>query len=216
MSNIENGNKQKQTATENLLRPAGGYENLKVYKLATLIYDITVRFAELYIPANSRTCDQMVQAARSGRQNIAEGSIDAATSAKLEINLYNVARGSMEELKLDYQDYLRQHGVEIWQKDDPFVQKFISLQIASKKQFREFVASTEQVLQNTVYCRSLPLKSVIVANAAILLINVASFWLKKLIAQKMDDFIEEGGFSERLYRIRSQKRKSDQSYIKNN
>ena len=113
MNNLKNGNKRKQTVTENILRPAGGYENLKVYKLATLIYDITVRFVELYIPANSRTCDQMVQAARSGRQNIAEGSIDAATSAKLEINLYNVARGSLEELKIDYQDYLRQHGAEI-------------------------------------------------------------------------------------------------------
>ena len=209
MNNFKNGNQRQQMATENSLRPAGGYENLKVYKLTTLIYDITVRFVELYIPANSRTCDQMVQAARSGRQNIAEGSVDAATSAKLEINLYNVARGSLEELKLDYQDYLRQHGAVIWKKDDPLAQKFISLQIASTKQFREFVASTEQSLQNTVCYRSLPLKSVIVANSTILLINVASFWLKKLIRQKMDKFIEEGGFSERLYRIRSQKRKSD-------
>ena len=146
------------------LRPAGGYKNLKVYNLTTLIYDITVRFVELYIPANSRTRDQMVQAARSGRQNIAEGSVDAATSAKLEINLYNVARGSLEELKIDYQDYLRQHGAEIWQKDDPLTQKFISSRIASKKEFREFVASTEQSLQNTVCYSSLPLKSVIVAS----------------------------------------------------
>ena len=211
MSNFNNGNKRKQTVTENILRPAGGYENLKVYKLTTLIYDITVRFVELYIPANSRTCDQMVQAARSGRQNIAEGSVDAATSAKLEINLYNVARGSLEELKIDYQDYLRQHGAEIWKKDNPFAQKFISLQIASKKQFREFVASTEQMLQNTVCYRSLPLKSVIVANAAILLINVASFWMKKLIAQKMNTFLEEGGFSERMYKLRLQKRETDRS-----
>ena len=209
MNNHKNGNKREQTDTMENLRPAGGYKNLKVYNLPTLIYDITVRFVELYIPANSRTRDQMVQAARSGRQNIAEGSVDAATSAKLEINLYNVARGSLEELKIDYQDYLRQHGAEIWQKDNPLTQKFISSRIASKKEFREFVASTEQSLQNTVCYSSLPLKSVIVANSAILLINVASFWLKKLIAQKLDNFIEEGGFTERLYRIRSQKRKSD-------
>ena len=75
-----------------LLFPSGGYRRLKSFQLAQLIYDITVRFVELYIPAESRTCDQMVQAARSGVQNIAEGSVDAATSTKLELNLYNVVR----------------------------------------------------------------------------------------------------------------------------
>ena len=197
--------------SDKLLLPSGGYYRLKSFQLTQLIYDITVHFVNLYIPKNSRTCDQMVQAARSGVQNIAEGSVVAATSAKLEINLYNVARGSLEELKIDYQDYLRQHGAEIWKKDNPFAQKFISLQIASKKQFREFVVETEQMLQNTVCYRSLPLKSVIVANAAILLINVVAFWLKKLIAQKMNTFLEEGGFSERMYKIRSQKRETDRS-----
>ena len=76
---------------------------MKSFQLAQLIYDITVHFVTLYIPKDSRTCDQMVQAARSGVQNIAEGSVDAATSTKLELNLYNVARASLEELKLDYQ-----------------------------------------------------------------------------------------------------------------
>lgn len=175
--------------------------------MARVIYDITVRFVELYIPQNSRTCDQMVQAARSGRQNIAEGSVDAATSAKLEINLYNVARGSLEELKIDYQDYLRQHGFEIWNKDDLLAQKFINMHVASKKEFRMFVETAEQTLQNTVRARSLPLKSVIVANAAILLINVASFWLKKLICRKLERFVEEGGFSEHMAQVRVQHRK---------
>ena len=114
---------------------------------------MTVRFVELYIPQNSRTCDQMVQAARSGKQNIAEGAVDAATSAKLEINLYNVARGSLEELKIDYQDYLRQHGFEIWNKDDLLAQKFINMHVASKKEFRMFVETAEQTLQNTVRFR---------------------------------------------------------------
>ena len=103
--NKDNSNKREKTEPEQILRPSGGYQNLKVYKLVTLIQDVTCRFVELYIPANSRTCDQMVQAARSGKQNIAEGSVDAATSAKLEINLYNIARGSLEELKADYLDY---------------------------------------------------------------------------------------------------------------
>ena len=91
---------------QGLLFPSGGYRRLKSFKLAQLVYDITVRFVELYVPKTSRTCDQMVQAARSGVQNIAEGSMIAATSSRLEINLYNVARASLEELRLDYLDYL--------------------------------------------------------------------------------------------------------------
>ena len=116
-----------------LLLPSGGYRRLKSFQLAQLVYDITVHFVNLYIPKESRTCDQMVQAARSGVQNIAEGSVDAATSAKLELNLYNVARASLEELKLDYQDYLRQHGENIWQKDEFLYVEFVKRRIKSKK-----------------------------------------------------------------------------------
>ena len=118
-----------------LLLPSGGYRRLKSFQLAQLIYDITVHFVNLYIAKDSRTCDQMVQAARSGVQNIAEGSVDAATSAKLELNLYNVARASLEELKLDYQDYLRQHGEKIWQKDEFLYVEFVKRRIKSKKEF---------------------------------------------------------------------------------
>ncbi len=92
--------------TPTLVLPSGGYRKLKSFQLSQLIYDITVPFTGLYIPLQSRTRDQMVQAARSGVQNIAEGSIDAATSVRMELNLYNVARASLEELRLDYQDYL--------------------------------------------------------------------------------------------------------------
>ncbi len=105
-----------QKNQNSVLLPTSDYRKLKSFQLARLIYDITVRFTELYIDSRSRTCDQMVQAARSGVQNIAEGSIVAATSSKLEINLYNVARSSLEELKLDYQDYLRQHNLPEWEK----------------------------------------------------------------------------------------------------
>ena len=119
-----------------LLLPSGGYGRLKSFQLAQLIYDITVHFVNLYIPEASRTCDQMVQAARSGVQNIAEGSIDAATSAKLELNLYNVARASLEELKLDYQDYLRQHSEKLWNKDEFLYAEFVNRRISCKKEFR--------------------------------------------------------------------------------
>ena len=154
---------------------------------------MTGRFVELYIPQNSRTCDQMVQAARSGKQNIAEGSVDAATSAKLEINLYNVARGSLEELKIDYQDYLHQHGFEIWNKDDLLAQKFINMHVASKKEFRMFVETAEQTLQNTVRSRSFPF-FVDIKNAEMLpfpqiqlyrsiFLPQIKFWQKTLLSQ---------------------------------
>ena len=188
-----------------LLLPSGGYRRLKSFQLAQLIYDITVRFVELYIPAESRTCDQMVQAARSGVQNIAEGSVDAATSAKLELNLYNVARASLEELKLDYQDYLRQHGESLWLKDDLLYSEFIKRRISCKKEFREFIAWAENHI--SVPIRTIPYKSVLVANAVLLLIDTASYFLKRQIEKKTAIFLDNGGFSERMHNMRIQNRK---------
>ena len=154
-----------------------------------------MRFVELYIPRESRTRDQMVQAARSGVQNIAEGSVDAATSAKLELNLYNVARGSLEELKLDYRDYLRQHGELLWLKDDLLYAEFVKRRIGTKKAFREFIAWAE--IQSSVPLRTVPYKSVLVANAV----------LKRQIEKKAAIFLEDGGFSERMHNMRMQNRK---------
>ena len=191
-----------------LLLPSGGYRSLKSFQLAQLIYDITVRFVELYIPAESRTCDQMVQAARSGVQNIAEGSVDAATSAKLELNLYNVARASLEELKLDYQDYLRQHGEKIWQKDEFLYVEFVKRRISNKKEFREFIVWAE--IHTSVPIRTIPYKSVLVANGTILLIETASYFLKRQIQRKSAVFLEKGGFAERMHNMRIQKRKDHQ------
>lgn len=188
-----------------LLLPSGGYGRLKSFQLAQLIYDITVHFVKLYIPEESRTCDQMVQAARSGVQNIAEGSIDAATSAKLELNLYNVARASLEELKLDYQDYLRQHGEKVWNKDEFLYAEFVNRRISCKKEFREFIVWAEG--RSSVPLRTVPYKSVLVANGTILLIETASYFLKRQIQRKAAEFLENGGFAERMYRQRNKKRK---------
>jgi four helix bundle suffix protein len=190
-----------------LLLPSGGYRRLKSFQLAQLVYDITVRFVELYIPPESRTCDQMVQAARSGVQNIAEGSVDAATSTKLELNLYNVARASLEELKLDYQDYLRQHGESLWLKDDLLYSEFIKRRISCKKEFREFIAWAENHI--SVPIRTIPYKSVLVANAVLLLIDTASYFLKRQIEKKASIFLDNGGFSERMHNMRIQKRKDE-------
>ena len=101
------------------LRPVGGYRHLRSFQVATIIYDATVAFCDRFISGRSRTHDQMVQAARSGRQNIAEGNRAGGTSSKSELHLTNVARASLEELLLDFEDYLRQRRLPQWAKDSP-------------------------------------------------------------------------------------------------
>ena len=103
---------------EKLIPPHGGYRKLKSFQVAQLAYDVTVRFCDRYIEQRSRTHDQMVQAARSGVQNIAEGSQASGTSKKTELKLTNVARASLEELRLDYEDFLRQRGLAQWARED--------------------------------------------------------------------------------------------------
>src|SRR5690349_9712342 len=103
---------------EPLIPLHGGYRHLKSFQVAQLAYDVTVRFCDRYIDRHSRTHDQMVQAARSGVQNIAEGSQAGGTSKKTELKLTNVARASLEELRLDYEDFLRQRGLEQWVRED--------------------------------------------------------------------------------------------------
>src|SRR5580765_1917608 len=107
---------------EPLIPKHGGYRKLKSFQIAQLCYDVTVRFCDRYIDKRSRTHDQMVQAARSGRQNIAEGSQASGTSRKFELKLVAVARASLEELLLDYEDFLRQRGLELWGKNHPTAQ----------------------------------------------------------------------------------------------
>src|SRR6188508_370241 len=104
---------------EPLIPKHGGYRKLKSFQIAQLCYDVTVRFCNRYIDKRSRTHDQMVQAARSGKQNIAEGSKASGTSKKMELKLTNVARASLEELRLDYEDFLRERELSLWAEDDP-------------------------------------------------------------------------------------------------
>ena len=114
------------TEPETLIPKHGGYRNLKSFQVAQLVYDVTVRFCDRYIDPRSRTHDQMVQAARSGVQNIAEGSQASGTSKKMEMKLTNVARASLEELRLDYEDYLRQRGLKLWERSDPRRQELVA------------------------------------------------------------------------------------------
>ena len=193
--------------TPALVLPSGGYRKLKSFQLSQLIYDITVPFTELYISSQSRSRDQMVQAARSGVQNIAEGSIDAATSVRMELNLYNVARASLEELRLDYQDYLRQHNSPEWGKDSPLYQEFVARRIADRAGFKAFIRWAESSATNVKTYPETPYKSILVANATLLLIASAVYFLRRQIEEKSKKFIEEGGFSERMHQIRREKRK---------
>src|SRR5258707_14186421 len=110
---------EKMPEKESLIPKHGGYRKLKSFQVAQLVYDVTVRFCARYIEKRSRTHDQMVQAARSGVQNIAEGSQASGTSKKMELKLTNVARTSLEELRLDYEDFLRRRGLGVWAREDP-------------------------------------------------------------------------------------------------
>jgi len=109
----------KADESDGLLFPHGGYRQLRSFQAAQVVYDGTVIFCDRCVDKRSRTHDQMVQAARSGRQNIAEGSMASATSRKTELKLTNVAKASLEELLLDCEDYLRQRGLPLWDKDSP-------------------------------------------------------------------------------------------------
>ena len=111
--------KSQEISNPKKIRPSGGYRRLRSFQAATVVYDATVSFCARFIDKRSRTVDQMVQAARSGRQNIAEGSRASATSTQTELRLINVARASLDELLLDFEDFLRQRGLRQWEKDDP-------------------------------------------------------------------------------------------------
>src|SRR6185503_20152278 len=124
---------------EPLIPKHGGYRKLKSFQVAQLAFDVTVRFADRYVEKRSRTHDQMVQAARSGVQNIAEGSKASGTSKKMELKLTNVARASLEELKLDYEDYLRHRGLATWSQHDPRRKALIALRCANVEEVAAWI-----------------------------------------------------------------------------
>ena len=201
-----------------LIPKHGGYRNLKSFQLAQLCYDVTVRFCERYISPRSRTHDQMVQAARSGVQNIAEGSQASGTSKKFELKLTNVARASLEELRLDYEDFLRQRNLPLWSGGDPRRNSLVARRCATAEAVAEWEHEVHGLGgqsghdgQSGPSTASTPsTKSTypeIAANAALILLNVACTLLDRQLASLATAFTEEGGFTERLYRIRTQRRK---------
>lgn len=218
----------KRSCRERLLPKNGGYRHLKSFQVARLVYDVTLRFCDRYVDQRSRTHDQMVQAARSGVQNIAEGSAASGTSKKFELKLTNVARASLEELRLDYEDFLRHRGLRLWGTDDPRRKMLVARRCATADEvavwvremaFREAAygpyghhgqngqkTSTEPCISSMKSIRSIlfPQTS---ANAALVLTGVASALLNRQVATLAEAFEKEGGFTERLYRVRTANRK---------
>lgn len=183
----------------NFLQERGNYRGLVVFQKTECIYDITYYFANRYLAKGDRTVDQMIQAARSGRQNIAEGSKTSTTSREMEIKLLNVARASLQELLLDYEDYLRVRGKEIWAKDNPKAVQ--TRQVCKKHSDSAYYREAIQTRSDEVIC-----------NTAITLIHQADLLLGKLITRCKDDFLQNGGIREEMTRARVEFRKKQQGW----
>lgn len=187
------------------LRLSGGYRTLASFQTATLIYDATVWFCERFVDARSRTVDQMVQAARSGRQNIAEGSRASATSSQTELRLVNVARASLEELLLDYEDFLRHRHLNQW---DPSESEASAVRSVPRR-FREDRSDHKDLTdlsdhdRHALYAEWLEHENPeICANALICLLHQANYLLDQQIEALEMQFVEEGGYSEQLAAMR--------------
>ncbi len=187
--------------SEPLIPPHGGYRDLKSYQMAEIVFDATTVFCDRFIDKRSRTHDQMVQAARSGKQNIAEGSMASGTSKKTEIKLIGVARASLEELLLDYEDFLRQRNLPLWGREHAKAKEVRALAYRSDRSYATYKTYFEKAEPETG------------ASAAICLIHQANYLLDQQLRALEKEFLKEGGFTERLYRTRLQARERKRKEI---
>ncbi len=178
-----------------IIPPHGGYQNLKSYQMSEIVYDATVKFCERFIDKRSRTVDQMVQAARSGKQNIVEGSMASGTSKKMELKLMGVARASLEELLNDYKDFLRQRQLVLWGKNHPKAKEARNLAYSTNRSYTTYMTCIEDSTAETA------------ANTIICIIHQTNYLLDQLLRQLEKQFLQEGGFTERLYQARINARK---------
>ena len=202
MNNQNNQNNQNIPNTQNTPNPPttflpqhGHYRNLRVYQVTEIIYDITYHFTLHYLEKGDRTVDQMIQAARSGKQNISEGNQAAATSSETEIKLTNVAKASLEELLNDYEDYLRVRNLPQWDARHPRYEKM--RQYARSRQIQQDYTAAIQRMNDEE-----------IANLCITLIHQATYMLHKLLATMQTRFVIEGGIKERMYQTRLNYRNS--------
>jgi four helix bundle suffix protein len=187
-------NEPQREAVERFIPPHGGYQNLLSYQKALVVYNATVRFCERFLQKRDRTYDQMVQAARSGKQNIIEASQASGTSKEMEIKLVNVARASLEELLEDYRDFLRVRGARFWDKNSRealFVRKLGANKNSSYETYKPYIESRPPE---------------IVANILLCLIHQTSYLLDQQLRQLEQAFVKEGGLRERMTRARLKER----------
>ncbi|HEY9114524.1 MAG TPA: four helix bundle suffix domain-containing protein [Bacteroidales bacterium] len=182
------------SSTKGFIPPHGGYRNLITYQKSEIIYDGTVYFCKRFFGKYDRTIDQMVQAARSGKQNIAEASMASGTSKETEIKLTNVARASLEELLIDYEDFLRTNKLKLWEKEHRLVSRLRELNKTPNANYETF----KNAIENT--------DPEICANTMITLIKITSYLLSRQIKTLETDFIKEGGLRERMTKVRRGKR----------
>ncbi len=172
----------------------GGYKNLLSYRKTLIIYDATVCFCSRFLTIGDRTIDQMIQAARSGKQNIIEGNMASATSKETEIKLLNVARASLEELLEDYHDFLRVRQLQLWDKDSNAagaVRKLAYNKDESYETYRDYIENrTPETAANIIIC----------------LVNQANYLLNQQIRKLEKNFLAEGGIRERMYKARKEMR----------
>lgn len=183
-----------QHNSEGFIPKHGGYQNLITYQKAEIIFDATVHFTERVFSKYDRTKEQMVQAARSGKQNIAEASVVSGTSKETEIKLTNVARASLEELMIDYKDFLRIRKLTLWDKEHKLVKRFRELNRTPNATYQTYVKAIEN--PDPEIC----------ANAMICLINIVSYLLNQQIQALEKAFINEGGLRERMTKARIENR----------
>ncbi len=185
----------KQYNPDGFIPKHGGYERLITYQKAEIIYDGTFYFCKKYFGPYDRTIDQMVQAARSGKQNIVEGSMASGTSKEMEIKLTNVARASLEELLTDYKDFLRTRKLKIWSKEHayyPHLTKLLTTPDATFETYRKGIESPDPEVS---------------ANVMIGLVNLTSFLLSRQIKTLEKDFLQQGGLRERMSQARIEVRR---------
>jgi four helix bundle suffix protein len=182
--------------TDGFIPPHGGYEDLLSYQKALIVFDATNFFCERFIDKFSRTHDQMIQAARSGKQNIVEGSMASATSKATEIKLTNVARASLQELLEDYKDFLRVKKLPLWGKDHPKAQAIRDLGRSPHVSYESYSSYVEESSPE------------VAANTIICLIHQTNFLLDRQIKSLEQAFLEEGGIRERMMRARLDHRRN--------
>jgi four helix bundle suffix protein len=225
----EKQGRSRHSNDDRLIPKHGGYEHTKTWQLADLIYDVTVRFCDKFVDQRSRTHDQMVQAARSGAQNLLEGSVDSATSKKIELKLTGIAKGSLEELRRDYKKFLQHRYLPEWPPQHPALIRFKALRCATIEQFRAWVAAEMRLAgeENTDLhgptrtdtdtgcvgpCKSVSPSvfpsvspSVCAANGVLSLLNLCIYLVGRQMEAQAEAFEKEGGFTERLYRRRKER-----------